>query len=81
MLLQQKIWTSITITCEKNLNLHVQLCNTAIFKKGVINMEISLYSKVSDQIKLKENFNSFEKELKSFLLKHCFYSVDEFMPF
>jgi hypothetical protein len=47
----------------------------------VINMGISLYNKVLDQIKLKENFNSFKKDLKSFLLKHCFYSVDEFTSF
>jgi hypothetical protein len=45
----------------------------------VINMGISLYNKVRDQIKLRENFNSFKKELKSFLLKHSFYSVDEFI--
>jgi hypothetical protein len=44
-------------------------------------MGISLYNKVPDQIKLKENFNSFKKDLKSFLLKHWFYSVDEFMSF
>jgi hypothetical protein len=48
-----------------------------------LNMVISLYSKVPDQIKLREIFKSFKKELKSFfffffLLKHC-YSVDEFI--
>jgi hypothetical protein len=44
---------------------------------SVINMGISLYNKVPDEIKLRENFNSFKKELKSFLLKDSFYSVDE----
>jgi hypothetical protein len=44
-------------------------------------MEIRLYNKVPNQIKLTENFNSFKKELKSFLLKYSFYSVDEFMSY
>jgi hypothetical protein len=44
-------------------------------------MGISLYNKVPDQIKQKNHFNSFKKGLRSFLLKHSFYSVDEFMSF
>jgi hypothetical protein len=58
------------------LNLHVQHCNTVLFKKSMMNMGISLYNIVPDQVKL-----SFKKDLKSFLLKHCFYSVDEFIVF
>jgi hypothetical protein len=46
-----------------------------------MNMGISLYNKVPDQIKQKENFKSFKKDLRSFLLKQSFYSVDEFMSF
>jgi hypothetical protein len=65
----------------RKLNLHVQYCNTVIFKKSVMNMGITLYKKVPDQIKQKDNFNSFKKSLRSFLLKHSFYSVDEFMSF
>jgi hypothetical protein len=57
-------------------NLHIQHCNTVLFKKSVIIMGIGLYNKVPNQIKLKENFNSFKKDLKSVLLKHCFHSVD-----
>jgi hypothetical protein len=41
---------------EKKLNLHVQHCNTVIFKKYVINMGISLYSKVPEQITIKRKF-------------------------
>jgi hypothetical protein len=44
-------------------------------------MGISLYNKVPNQIKLRENFNSFKKELKFFLLKYSIYSVDEFMSY
>jgi hypothetical protein len=62
-------------------NLHVQYCNTVLFKKSVMNMGISFYNKVPDQIKQKDNLNSFKKGLRSFLLKHSFYSVDELMSF
>jgi hypothetical protein len=44
-------------------------------------MGLSFYNKVQDQIKLMESFISFKKDLKSFILKHSFYSVDEFMSF
>jgi hypothetical protein len=65
----------------RKLNLHVQYFNTVLFKKNVMNMGISLYNKVPDQIKQKDNFNSFKKGVRSFVLKHSFYSVDEFMSF
>jgi hypothetical protein len=65
----------------RKLNLHVQYCNIVLFKKIMMNMGITLYSKVPDQIKQKDNFNSFKKGLRSFLLKHSFYSIDEFMSF
>jgi hypothetical protein len=41
----------------------------------------SLYNKVPDQIKLRDNLNLFKNDLKSFLLNHSFYSVEEFMSF
>jgi hypothetical protein len=41
---------------QRKLNFHVQHCNTALFKRSVINVGISLYSKVPEQLKLKENF-------------------------
>jgi hypothetical protein len=66
---------------QKKLNLHVQHCNTVLFKISVINMGISLHNKVPDQIKLRENLNLFKNDLKSFLLNHSFYFVEEFMSF
>jgi hypothetical protein len=63
----------------RKLNLHVNHCNTVSFKKGIINMGITLYNKVPEQIKLKKSFNSFKRDLKSFLLKCSIYSVDDFM--
>jgi hypothetical protein len=50
----------------RKLNLHVQYCNTVLFKKSVMNMGICLYNKVPDQIKQKYNFNSFKKGLVPF---------------
>jgi hypothetical protein len=44
-------------------------------------MGLSLYDKVPDQIKLKENISAFKMHVKTFMLKHSFYSVDEFMSF
>jgi hypothetical protein len=41
---------------QRKLNLHVQHCNTVLFKKSVINMGIGLYNKVPDQIKIKRKF-------------------------
>jgi hypothetical protein len=41
-------------------------------------MGITLYNKVPEQIKLKKSFNSFKRDLKSFLLKCSIYSVDDF---
>jgi hypothetical protein len=40
-------------------------------------MGISLYNKIPDQIKLREIFNLFKMNLKSLLLKHSFYSVQD----
>jgi hypothetical protein len=65
----------------RNLNLHVKHCNTYLFKKSVMNRGISLYNKVPVLIKLRENVNLFKKDLKSFLVNHSFYSVEEFMSF
>jgi hypothetical protein len=66
---------------QRKLNLYVQYCSIVLFKKSTINIGISLYNKAQDQVKLREHFNSFKKSLKSFLLKHSFPSVDEFILF
>jgi hypothetical protein len=70
-----------THNTRRKLDLHVQYCNTALFRKSVVNMRIKLYSKIPDLIKMRDNFGSFKRNLKSFLLQHSFYSVDEFMAF
>jgi hypothetical protein len=59
------------------LDLHVQYCSRVL----AVNMGIRLCDKVPDHIKIRDNFKSFKRDLKSFLLQHSFYSVDEFMEF
>jgi hypothetical protein len=39
---------SLIITREEKLDLHIQFCNTVLFKKRVVNMGIRLYKKVSN---------------------------------
>jgi hypothetical protein len=70
-----------THNTRRKLDLHVQYCNTVLFKKSVVNMGIKLDNKVSDHIKMRDNLRFFKRDLKSFLLQHSFYSVDEFMAF
>jgi hypothetical protein len=63
----------------KKMDLHVHYCRKDLFKKSVVNMGNKLYNKVPDNKKNLENCNKFKKEFRSFLLKHAFYSVDEFI--
>jgi hypothetical protein len=48
-------------------------------KKSVISMGSKLYNKLPSYIKELDNYRAFKRELKSFLLCHAFYSVDEFI--
>jgi hypothetical protein len=65
----------------KNKDYHIKFCRTTLFKKSVINMGIELYSKVPNKIKNTVDFLAFKKALKSFLLKHSFYMINEFVSF
>ena len=42
-------------------------------------MGSKLYNKLPDYIKEIESYETFRKQLKSFLLQHAFYSVEEFV--
>jgi hypothetical protein len=44
-------------------------------------MGIELYSKVPNKIKNSVGFSAFKKDLKSFILKHSFYTINEFVGF
>ncbi|PNF20311.1 hypothetical protein B7P43_G13693 [Cryptotermes secundus] len=64
-----------------NKDFHVQFCRTTLFKKSVVNMGIELHSKLPDKIKNSVGFSVFKRDLKSFLLKHSFYTINEFVSF
>jgi hypothetical protein len=66
------------ITCQE-LNLHVQVCRTNALNKGVTNMGLKLYNKLPNKIRKVEKMRKFKRELRSYLLTHTFYSVDEYM--
>jgi len=42
-------------------------------------MGSKLYNKLPDYIKEIESYKTYRKQLKSFLLRHAFYSVEEFV--
>jgi metal-responsive CopG/Arc/MetJ family transcriptional regulator len=60
---------------------HVHFCNTSLLRKSLVNTGIRLYSKVPDHIKKLDKIKSLKRELKSFLLQHAFYSLDEFVAY
>jgi hypothetical protein len=61
------------------MDIHIQSHNTEIYKKSVINIGTNLYNKLPGYIKEIDSYKTFMKELKSFLLLHNFYSVEEFV--
>jgi hypothetical protein len=65
----------------RKLDLHVQFCNTDLFRRSAVNTRIRLCNKVPDHIHKLEKNKLFERELRSFLLQHAFYSVDEFISY
>ena len=63
-----------------NMDLHIKPCNTNLYKKkGVISMGSWFYNKVPMHIKKLEEYKPHKRELKSFLIDHAFYSVEEFL--
>ena len=61
------------------MDIHIQACSTGLYKRCVMNMGTKLYNKLPRYIKEIDSYKSFKKELKSFLLLHSFYSVEEFV--
>jgi len=61
------------------MELHIKPCNINFYKKkSVINVGIRLYNKVQINIKKLDEYKLYKRELKSFLMEHVFYSVEEF---
>jgi len=61
------------------MDIHIQSYSTELYKRNVINMGTELYNKLPGYIKEIDSYKTFKKELKSFLLLHTFYSVEEFV--
>jgi hypothetical protein len=60
------------------LDIHVKLQKTEIYKKSVINKGTRVYNNLPRFLKEIDDYKAFKKELKLFLLQ-SFYSVEEFV--
>ena len=66
-------------TCHK-LDLHVPSANLTKVQKGVYYSGVTLYNSLPLDIKeVAHNILKFKHELKKFLLKNSFYSIEEYM--
>jgi len=63
----------------KKLDIHVKQQKTEIYKKSVINMDTKIYNNLPEFLKEIDDYKTFKKELKLFLLLHSFYSVEDFV--
>jgi len=61
------------------MDIDVKLHNTEAYKMSVINMVTTVYNKLPGFIKEMDDYKAFRKELKLFLFRHSFYSVEEFV--
>ena len=59
-------------TQEENVITMFPSCNTALFKRSVINMGIRLYNKMPPRIQQLDNLEDFKQKLKLFILDMLF---------
>jgi len=59
------------------MDIHIQAYSADLYKRSVINMGTQVYNKLPGYIKEIYSYKTFKKELKSLLLLHSFYSVEE----
>jgi hypothetical protein len=64
---------------QRNLDIHVKLQKTEIYKKRVINIGTKVYNNLPKFLKETHDYKVFKKELKLFLLLQTSYSVEEFV--
>jgi len=64
---------------QRKMDIHIQSHDTDLCKRSVINMGTKLYNKLNGYIKEIDSYKTFKMELKSLLLLHSFYSVEEFV--
>jgi len=65
----------------KKYDLHTQHYSTVLYQKSVTNMGIKLFNKLPIQIKQLDDYKGFKREVKSFLLRNSFYTIEEFLHF
>jgi len=70
-----------TYNTQRKMDIHIQSYNTDLYKRSVINMGTKLYNKLPGYVKEIDSYKTCKKELKSLLLLHSFYSVEEFVAF
>jgi hypothetical protein len=61
------------------MDIHIHSYNTDLYKRSVIHMGTKLYNKLPGYIKEIDSYKTFKRELKSLLLLHSFYPLEEFI--
>jgi hypothetical protein len=61
-----------------NYNLHLPSTNLTMVQKGVLNSGSKLFNLILEIKSLSGNFKHFKIKLKSFLIDHTLYSLDEY---
>jgi hypothetical protein len=61
------------------MDIQIQSYKTYLYKRSAVNMGSKQYNKLHDYIKETESYKTIRKELKSFLLLHTFYIVEQFV--
>ena len=63
----------------RKMDIHIKSHRTKLYKNSIVNMGSTIYNKLPDHMKEIDSYEVFKKQLKSFLLLHTFYSVEEFL--
>ena len=67
------------VNTRNNSDLHMPNTNLTIVQKGVLYSESKIYNKLPPHIKgLSDDLKRFKLMLKSFLMEHTLYSIEEF---
>jgi hypothetical protein len=70
-----------THNTRKKDDLYIVPCNTSLYKNNNSNIELRLLNHLPQNLKGIAAPHKFKKALKTYLLRHCFYSVEEFLLF
>ena len=62
----------------KKHDLHTRHCSAILYQKSVTNMSIKLFNKLPIQIKQLDNYKSFKREVKTFLICNFFIQLKNF---